>query len=67
MRNYELLLELPFYDDINIWRKERAFRGYAKTYKVEINNNKSWSDLLYVSKNSLKNLFDELLREKKGF
>ena len=67
MKNYELLRELPFYDDINISRKERAFRGYAETYKVEIINNKSLSDLLSVSKNSITNLFDELLREKRGF
>ena len=67
MKNYELLRELPLYDDINISRKERAFRGYTETYKVEVIDNKSLSDLLYVSKNSIKNLFDELLREKRGF
>ena len=55
------------YDDINILRKERAFRRYAKTYKVEIINNKNLNNSLSVSKNSIKNLFDELLREKKGF
>ena len=38
LSNQELLRELPFYDDINILRNERIFRGYAKTYKVEINN-----------------------------
>ena len=65
MNNCELLRELPFYDDINISRKERALRGFAETYKVEITNNKSLSDLLYVSKNSIKYLLDELLREKK--
>ena len=67
LRNFKLLHELPFYNDANISRKERAFKGYAETYKVEIINNKSLSDLLYVSKNSIKNLFDELLREKRGF
>ena len=67
LKNYELLRELPFYDDINISRKERAFRGYAETYKVEIINNRNLSDLLSVIKNSIKNLFDELLREKRGF
>ena len=67
MENYELLRELPFYDDIKISRKERAFRGYAKTYKLEIINNRSLSDLLYVIKNSINILFDELLRETKGF
>ena len=64
LRNFELLRGLPFYDDINISRKERAFKRYAETYKVEIINNKNLSDSLSVSKNSIKNLFDELLREK---
>ena len=54
MANYESLCELQFYDDINISRKERAFRGCAETYKVEIINNKSLSDSLYVSKYSIK-------------
>ena len=36
-------------------------------FKVEIINNRSLSDLLYVSKNNIKNLFDELLREKRCF
>ena len=67
LSNYELLRELPLYDDINISRKERALRGYAETYKVEIINNKNLSDSLSVGKNSIKNLFDELLREKRGF
>ena len=67
MKNYELLRDLPFYDGINISRKERAFRAYAKTYEVEIINNKSLSDSLVISKAAIKNLFDELLREKKGF
>ena len=40
---------------------------YAEPYKVEIINNKGLSDSLSVSKNSIKILFDELLREKRGF
>ena len=60
----ELLRELPFYDDINILRNKRTFRGYVETYKVEIINNRNLSDLLSVIKNSIKNLFDELLRKK---
>ena len=67
LSNYELLRELPLYDKINISRKERTLRGYVESYKVEIINNKNLSDSLSVSKNSIKNLFDELLREKKGF
>ena len=67
LSNQELLRELPFYDDINISKNERTFRGYAETYKVEIINNRNLSDLLSVIKNSVKNLFDELLRKKRGF
>ena len=44
LRNFELLRELPFYDEINISRKERAFKKYAETYQVEIIDNKSLSD-----------------------
>ena len=34
---------------------------------MEIINNRNLSDLLPVIKNSIKNLFDKLLREKRGF
>ena len=57
----------PFYDVINVLRKARAFKKYAETYEVEIINKKSLNDSLSVSKNSIKNLFDEFLREKKAF
>ena len=67
LNNQELLRDLPFYDDVNILRSKRTFRGYAETYKVEIINNRNLSDLLSAIKNSTKNLFDELLREKRGF
>ena len=56
LSNHELLRELQCYDDINIFRNERALRGYdAETYKVETINNKNLSDSLSVSKNSIKN------------
>ena len=55
LNNHKLLRELPFYDDINISRKERAFKKYPETYEVEIINNKSLSST---------NLFDELLKKR---
>ena len=67
LKNYELLRELQFYDDINISRKERTFKRYVETYKVDIINNKSLRDSLSVTKISIKILFDQLLREKRGF
>ena len=62
LSNHQLLRELTFYDDINILRKERAFKNYAETYEVENINNKSLSDSLSTSKNSITNLFGKLLR-----
>ena len=58
---------LLFYDDVAVLRKEKAFKNYAETYKVETIDNKSLSDSLSLSKNSIKNLFNDLLREKRGF
>ena len=52
---------------ILISKNKRVLRGYAETYKVEIINNGKLSDSLSVSKDSIKNLFDELLREKRDF
>ena len=53
----KLLQEQPFYkqsinDDIS--RNERALRGYAETYNVEIFNSRNLSDSLSVSKKSIK-------------
>ena len=38
---------LPFYDRVGTWKRQRAFRGYAKTYDVEIVDRKSLSDSLF--------------------
>ena len=34
--NVELLHELPFYDELSIAEISKAFKGYARSYKVEI-------------------------------
>ena len=44
-----------------------SFRGYAEAYKVEIISYGNLSDSLPASKKRIKNLFDKLLREKRGF
>ena len=51
---------------LNISRNERALRGYAETYKVEIINNRNLSDSLSVSKNGKKNYLMNYWEEK-GF
>ena len=36
LKNVDLLAELPFYDQLNIIKTDQAFKGYARSYKVEI-------------------------------
>ena len=58
---------LPLYDSIEISKRERAFRGYAETYNVEVTDRKSLSDSLFLAKSSIIDLFSDLLEEKRGF
>ena len=57
---------LPFYDDVGILKRNRAFRNYVKTYQVETIDDKSLDDPLFLSKNSIKSLFNDLLSKKNG-
>ena len=41
---------LPFYDKVGIWKRQRAFRGQAETYDVEIVERKSLSDSFFRQK-----------------
>ena len=36
LKNIDLLSELPFYEKLNIIKRNHAFRRYAMSYKVEI-------------------------------
>ena len=36
LKNVDLLAELPFYDQLNITKTDQAFKGYARSYKVEV-------------------------------
>ena len=47
--------------------KKGHLEGMPKLIKQKLLTIKDLNDSLSVSKNSIKNLFDELLREKRGF
>ena len=36
LKNIDLLSELPFYKELNVIKTNRAFKGYAMSYKVEL-------------------------------
>ena len=67
LTDQELLYVLPFYENVGILRKQKALRNFAETYEVEVIDDTSLSDLLSMSKNSIKSLFNDLLREKRRF
>ena len=67
LKNIDLLAELPFYDQLNIIKTDQPFSGYAASYKAEIVDKKNLIVQLEASKSSIKDLFNDLLNETKGF
>ena len=67
LNNIDMLSELPIYNELNIVRTSKAFKGYARSYNIEIINSKDPSVQLSISNPRIKELFDDLLDEIKGF
>ena len=65
LKNIGLLPELPL--QLNIIKTDDAFSGYAMSYNVEIVDKKDLIVQLEASKSSIKDLFNDLLNETKGF
>ena len=58
---------VSFYDDVGISRRQHAHKGYAEAYDVEVIDNTSLDDSLFLAKRSINDLFRDSLREKRGF
>ena len=67
LKKVDLLAELPFYKRLSIIKTDQAFSGYAMSYKVEIVEKKDLIVQLEASRSSIKDLFNDLLNETKGF
>ena len=67
LSNIELLHELPFYDELSITEVSKAFKRYARSYKVEIVDHEDPLVQLETTKSSIKDLLKDLLNEMKGF
>ena len=65
--NVELMKKLSFYKDLSVEETSKAFKRYAKSYRVEIVDKKDPMIQLYSSKVHITELFGELLSEMKGF
>ena len=66
LKNVELA-EQPFYEQLGIIKTDQAFKGYARSYKAEIVDKKDLIVQLEAIKSSIKDLFNYLLNETKGF
>ena len=62
-----MLSELPFYEELNVIKADRAFKEYAMSYKIEIVEKDPLIPLERKSKSSIKDLFKDILDEAKGF
>ena len=49
------------------FQNEKAFRGSAETYNVEVTDRKSLAGSSFSAKSSIIDLFSDLLEEKRGF
>ena len=67
LSNIELLHELRFYHELSVVEISKAFRRYARSYKVEIIDSKDPLVQLESSKSSIEDLFKGILNETKGF
>ena len=65
--NIKLLHEVPFYDELSVAEISKAFKMYARCYKVEIIGKKDPLVQLEACKLSIKNFFKDILNEMKGF
>ena len=63
LKNIDQLAELPFYEQLSVIKINQAFRGYAKSYKVEIVERKD----PIIRVNKVNRVFNDLLNETKGF
>ena len=67
LKNIDGLAELPFDEQLSVIKRDQAFRGYAMSYKVEIVERKDPIAQFKTSKSGIKDLFNDILNETKGF
>ena len=67
LTDINLLAELPSYKQQSIIKANQAFKGHAMSYKAELIEKKDPIVQLEASKSSIKDLFNNLLNEIKGF
>ena len=60
LKNIDLLSELTLYEELNVIKRNHAFRGYAMSYKIELVEKKDPIEQLEASKSSIKDLVSDI-------
>ena len=63
LKSIDQLIELPFYEQLNVIKTDQTSSGYATSYKVEIVEKIDSIVQLEASKSSIKEFFNDLLNE----
>ena len=71
LNNVDMLIEFPFYNELNIVKTAKAFKKYARIHNIEIIKDKDGNmndplAQLEVSKSVIKDFFRDSLIEMKG-
>ena len=66
-KDIDQIIELPFYEQMDVIKIDEAFRGYAMSYKVQIVERKDPIIQLKAEKLRIENWFHDILNETKGF
>ena len=67
LKNIDLLSDLLFYEELIVIKSNHAFTVYSMSYKVELVERKDPIEQLEASKPRIKDFFNDLLNETKGF
>ena len=67
LSNMKLLHKLPFCDELSVLEKSKAFRRYARNYKVQIIDSKDHLAQSEARKSTTEDLFKNHLNEVTGF
>ena len=67
LKDIDQSIELPFYEQLAVIKRDQAFSGYAMSYKVQIVERKHPIVQLKASKLIIKKNFNDILNETKGF
>ena len=67
LKDIDQSIELPFYKQLGVIKRDQAFSCYAMSYKVQIVERKHPIVQLKASKLIIKKNFNDILNETKGF